>query len=237
METSVKKNSFRKRKFRSQRRPKRKGFHGKRPQDIAKDAVEVGTCDHGDSATEVGQNVTIDRQPPTPVKSRTGQKLENSAFEEIIEPEGIFTRQKARELGFTKAQANIEKARGFKLQDAALISECISAAAICSSCKIPSSRLKLFQDNNKRDGLAEHLFFRCSYCEIEVHFNTSLKLGGKSGGTMEVNIRSLIASQRLGHSGLEKLCSTMKLPPPVDKITYNHYICMENVIQGSEAVN
>ena len=157
-------------------------FTGKGPQDIAKDAVEVGTCDHGDSATEVGQNVTIDRQPPTPVKSRTGQKLENSAFEEIIEPEGIFTRQKARELGFTKAQANIEKARGFKLQDAALISECISAAAICSSCKIPSSRLKLFQDNNKRDGLAEHLFFRCSYCEIEVHFNTSLKLGGKSGG-------------------------------------------------------
>ena len=109
--------------------------------------------------SEVGQNVTIDHQPPTPVKSRTGQNLENSAFGKIIEHEGIFTRQKARELGFTKAQANIEKAHGFKLQDVALLSECISAAAICSSCKIPSSRLKMFQDNSERDGLAEHLFF------------------------------------------------------------------------------
>ena len=151
-----------------------------------------------------------------------------------MEREGTITRQKARKLGFTEAQASVEKAHGFKLQDAVLLSECISAAATCSSCKSPSSQLQLFQDNSKRDGLAEHLFLKCSHCNTEVALETSQKLGGKSGGASEVNRRAVIATQRLGRSGLEKLCSTMNLPPPVNKSAYNRH--MKNVNIGSVAV-
>lgn len=138
-EDSSKKDNSVKRKFRFQRTPKRKGFYGKRPQEIAEekalicDKMEASTSGHAGCETEVDQNVATDRLPPTPVKIQTAQILENSAFKEFKEREGTFTRQKPRKLGFTEAQTSVEKAHGFKLQDSVLLSDYISAAANCSS--------------------------------------------------------------------------------------------------------
>lgn len=87
-----------------------------------------------------------------------------------------------------------EKAHGFKLPDAELLSQCISKSAICSSCKNPKSQLQLFQENSNRDGLAELLYLKCSSCDRITPLQTSKRLGGKGGGAHEVNRRSVLSS-------------------------------------------
>ena len=58
------------------------------------------------------------------------------------------------------ADVELAQGEGFKLQDASLLSECISNAARWK----PSSKLQLFKKNNERQGLAKSLFLRCSSC-------------------------------------------------------------------------
>ena len=84
----------------------------------------------------------------------------NSFFEEFEERKGVMTRSQS---SFLKGHlVNTEKAHGFKLQVAELLSECISTSAICSLCRNPGSKLHLFQENSKRDRLAEKLYLVCS---------------------------------------------------------------------------
>lgn len=153
----------------------------------------------------------------------SAKKLVNSSFEKFEREKGIVTRRNAREvrLGSTP---DTEVANGFKIQDASLLSECISAAAICNSCKKSSSKLQLFQRNDKEDGLSESLFLKCSFCEVETPLVTSNRLGGRRGGACEVNRRSVLASQSMGHAGLSQFCSIMNLPPPVTQKAYNQHL-------------
>ena len=142
----------------------------------------------------------------------------------MFKHKGKLTRQKARKLGISETRSkNVEEAHGFKLQDSVLLSKCISSAATCSSCKSPTFQLKLYQDNSKRDGLAEHLFLKCSNSGIQLDLVTSQKLGGKSEAS-EMNRRSVIASRRIVQSALEKLCSVMNLSPQVNKRAYNRHM-------------
>ena len=117
-----------------------------------------------------------------------------------------------------------EKAHGFKLPDAELLSQCISKSAICSSCKNPKSQLQLFQENSNRDGLAELLYLKCSSCDRITPLQTSKRLGGKGGGAHEVNRRSVLSSHQWGCAGLAKFCAGMDLPPPVTKKAYNQHM-------------
>lgn len=95
----------------------------------------------------------------TPVRENVSlRKLQNSSFERYETDQGMLTRRNANNVGMGSSH-QVEAATGFKLQDAVLLTECISVAAICSSCKIPGSKLKLFQRNDQREGLAESLFF------------------------------------------------------------------------------
>ena len=58
-------------------------------------------------------------------KNMSELKLMNSSFEEFEDRKGVMTRSQ-------RNLVNTEKAHGFKLQDAELLSECISTSAICS---------------------------------------------------------------------------------------------------------
>lgn len=91
------------------------------------------------------------------------RKLLNSSFEESDKHSGVMTREQAKfvRLG---CQCDVEMATGFKLQDAVLLNDCISSAAICSSCRYATSKLQLFQKNNER-GLSESLFLKCTACD------------------------------------------------------------------------
>ena len=160
----------------------------------------------------------------TPVRENVSlRKLQNSSFERYETDQGMLTRRNANNVGMGSSH-QVEAATGFKLQDAVLLTECISVAAICSSCKIPGSKLKLFQRNDQREGLAESLFMKCSSCEVETPLQTSKRLGGKGGGAHEVNRRSVLASYQFGLAGLSQFCAGMNLPPPVTKKPYNQHL-------------
>ena len=58
--------------------------------------------------------------------------------------------------------------------------------------------------------------------------STSKRLGGRGGGSHEVNRRTVLASGKLGHAGLSQFCGVINLPPPMAKEAYqNHLIQIE----------
>ena len=100
------------------------------------------------------------------VENMSAKKLLNTCFEKLECKKGIMTHTNARNVGLG-SMFNVEIATGFKIQDASLLSECISDAAICSSCK------KVFQRNGKRDGLSESLCLKWSFCIVKTQLMTS----------------------------------------------------------------
>ena len=111
------------------------------------------------------------------LKRMSLRKLQNSSFGKIESEQGIITREKAKHMGLGLS-SQVQHAVGFKLQDAVILSECISTAAICSLCQRAGSKLQLFQRNAEREGLSESLFLRCSFCIVETPLQTSRRLGG-----------------------------------------------------------
>ena len=216
-----------KRKKGSKKTRKRKGFcvRSQEKRDDLRTELPDMTTDPGTmpASNEASAPITA-----ADVKSISSKKLLNTSFNNLESESGILTREKAREVGL-EPLPNIEIAKGFKLQDATLLNDCISKAAICSSCRKASSRLSLYQKNNEREGLSQCLFLKCSCCEAETRLSTSRRLGGKGGGAREVNRRAALASCQFGHSGLTQFCITMNLSPPVSTDVYQkHLIQVEN---------
>ena len=216
-----------KRKFRSVRRKKRKGFCGhnganKRPKLTKKAPADQDGGGEGEARDEIDLSETKD----LPVRVNvSASKLHNSSFSSFEEQEGTLTRKKSISVGLRVASADVSQVvSGFKLQDATLLSEGIASAAICSSCRKPQSTLKLYQRDYQREGLAECLFLKCSICNHETDLKTSKKLGGVGGGAHEVNRRSVLASQKLGQARLTDFCARMNLPPPVTKKSFNEHL-------------
>ena len=91
-------------------------------------------------------------------------------------------------------------------------------SAVCSSCKNKRSKLELWQDNSRRQGLKETLFSKCTHCGAIVSFDTSNKSQTKH---IEVNVRlvqaGLITSN--GLSSLRKLCDILNLPQIITKFS------------------
>ena len=77
------------------------------------------------------------------VKNMSERKLLNSSFEKPDKNSGVMTREQAKVVGLG-CQSDVEMAIGLKLQDAVLLNDCISSAAICSSCRSATSKLQLF---------------------------------------------------------------------------------------------
>ena len=68
------------------------------------------------------------------MRNVSADKLLNSSFHEIEEEEAYLTRNKSEKSGLIDDQDE-SKAHGFRLQDATLLWECISAASVCSNCR------------------------------------------------------------------------------------------------------
>ena len=139
-------------KARSKYAKKRK-FVGIRRQDITKD----------DDNQERPNNDNI-----RPGPSSTPDKL-NKSLEKInencpilkAEREQLLTRQKAFDLGSTRKSLNRSaEAFGNHIISSKLLSMAMEKIAICKICRSPKSCLKLFQENGKRSGLDESLFFK-----------------------------------------------------------------------------
>jgi hypothetical protein len=151
-----------KRKFRSTKRKKRKGFSGVRRQektDHLGDGVTVLHCIPSTSSAVSDSSV---RSSVADIQNMSEKKLLNSSFQEFESSGGVLTRKQAKDIGQkTFQRTNVEIATGFKVQpDAVLLNDCISDAAICSSCRLASSKLQFYQKNNEREGLCESLFLK-----------------------------------------------------------------------------
>ena len=211
------------RKKGSVKQRKRKGFYGKRPQektDEFSNGVATTDLDIGSSSavSDIPQtDTTTDRE------NISFKKLLNTSFEKFESRKRTMTREQAKNVGLGST-SDIEIANGFKIQDAVLLSDCISTAAVCSSCRKATSTLKLYQKNNEREGLSESLFLKCSSCEVVTPLSTSNRLGGKGGGSHEVNRRAVLSSHQFGHAGLTQFCAGMNFPPPVAKEAYNKHL-------------
>jgi hypothetical protein len=60
----------------------------------------------------------------------------SSSFQKLDSDQAVLTGTKTKPLGLGST-SHTESASGFKLQDASLLKECISSAAICSACVGP----------------------------------------------------------------------------------------------------
>ena len=150
------------------------------------------------------------------------RKLQNSSFEELDEREGHHTRSTTRKLGLPLRPREEEKADCYILQDVDVLVNALSSIAMCKSCKSAKSNLHLLRKEKKRNGLAEFLIWRCDTCKAEVKFYSSKQVGGKSGGSFEINRRSVAACNAIkgGRQTLANFCGIMNLPPPVHGNAY-----------------
>ena len=212
-----------KRKFRSTKRKKRKGFSGVRRQEKTDHLGDGVTVLHSIPSTSSAVSDSSVRSSVADIQNMSEKKLLNSSFQEFESSGGVLTRKQAKDIGLG-CGTNVEIATGFKVQNAVLLNDCISDAAICSSCRLASSKLQFYQKNNEREGLCESLFLKCTACDVETPLSTSKRLGGKGGGPREVNRRAVLSSHQFGHAGLANFCAGMNLPPPLAKKAYNEHL-------------
>lgn len=221
------------RKKGSVKKRKRRGFYGVRPQEKANETRNDPTTSNGNhGSSHVSNEIPMPISSPAD-ESISTKKLLNSSFEKFESKSGPLTREQAKKVGLGSTP-DVEMAKRFKLQDAIILNDCISTAEICSSCRKPNSKLGLYQNNSAREGLSESLFLKCSACKVMTQLSTSKRLGGKGGGSHEVNRRAALASGQLGHAGLSQFCAVMNLPPPVAKEAYKkHLIQIEKATKSN----
>ena len=66
--------------------------------------------------------------------------------------------------------------------------------------------------------LSETLILSCRNCLNKIPFSTSTKT---NVGHSDINIRPVLSSQTMGHSGLQTFCGMMNLAPPLEISLYN----------------
>ena len=142
MEVEGETGNKRKGKFRSCRRKKRKGFHGKKAWEVRREAEENDRNDTSveshvepQPSTSKAQSEYDDFLDRTAPKNMSELKLMNSSFESFDRQEAVTTRSQS-----SSAEICVhEEAHGFKLQDAKLLSECFAVSAICSTSFKPET--------------------------------------------------------------------------------------------------
>lgn len=217
-------------KFRTIKRKKRKLFcgtvnHGTKNQDTqgqnneacassSEQEVRKESCSASTSGTS---NIQLR-------ENKSKSKLENSTFDELEQNAPYVTRNVSESIG--KVTRNIEESSGFKLVDILLLQEQINSATVCRNCTKTDSKLIIQQNNERKNGLAEELIFKCNRCSHEVNFPTSRRLGGQNYGAFEVNRRSVIATLSTGGglSTLQNFCTQMNLPSPVTSNAFHDHL-------------
>ena len=206
---------------------KRKGFFGRRSQELTTDIANCTLEEIDLAATDddpTGTSTSTPRLNTSASSSITDKKLANSSFEDLL-PDGVLTRSSRRALGFSpkKAARKTAEAEGYSLVEMSLIQSALRSAAICSSCKNAKSEIRILKDNSRRHGLAEMFIFKCSLCQHETRTYSSGKI---DNGKFEVNRRSIVSCNTMkgGHKGLSDFCGMMNLPPPLAPASYARHL-------------
>ena len=213
---------------------KRKGFFGRRPQDLTTsiasrtlEEININTADDGpvtSSSTPRPSPSTDNVKNTSASSSITDKKLANSSFDDLL-PDGVLTRSSRKALGFSpkKAARKTAEAEGYSLVEMSLIQSALRSAAICSSCKTAKSEIKILKDNSRRHGLAEMFIFKCSHCQHETRTYSSAKI---DNGKFEVNRRSVVLCNAMkgGRKVLSDFCGIMNLPPPLAPASYARHL-------------
>eukprot|EP00795_Rhopilema_esculentum_P007367 gene7367-13103_t len=149
--------------------------------------------------------------------SRSQHKLDNSSFLEFENSIPQLTRSARVNLGLKTP--TIEEAHGYKLQDFTLLQQFLNKATVCRKCRKSKSELVIKQINSQRDGLDEKCVVTCKNCNFSYNLETSKQIGGKGGGSYEVNRRSVIATMSSGggRSSLQNFCTQMNPPAPISQ--------------------
>ena len=155
----------------------------------------------------------------------SAEKISNTDFRRRRQ-DRISTRSLTKSFGLHAEQPDVELAHGMKLQDFSLINEMLLKSSICRECRNPKSKLRVYQCNVERSGLAETLFVLCSHCSNKTPFYSSKRLPGKKG-SFEINRRSTLAAT--SRAELARFCAKLDLPPPVTKRSYN--VHMEKIVE------
>ena len=185
------------------------------------------------------ENVVAAENVVSPVKlSKSEEKLKRNCPLTEIETNEVLTRSKTIKLGRSHTtQTTTTKIHDNKLVDSTLPQNFLFNSAVCSSCKNKRSKLELWQDNSRRQGLKETLFSKCTHCGTMVSFDTSNISQTKH---IEVNVRLVQAGLVTGNglSSLQKLCGILNLPKFLTTKNYNKILkhLAKESIKGTETV-
>ena len=114
-----------------------------------------------------------------------------------------------------------EGLQGFRLVDMSLLSGLIGLLS-CFECDKKKS-LYIEEDDAKRKGLASYLEVKCTNDNCSFSYSRYMSKGVKTNEQlMEVNARSVYAMRGIGvgHTGLQKFCGVMNMPPPIASKSY-----------------
>ena len=206
------------------KRKRKKIFTGTRRQETGRQSEE---------------NVVAAENVVSPVKlSKSEEKLKRNCPLTEIETNEVLTRSKTIKLGRSHTtQTTTTKIHDNKLVDSTLPQNFLFNSAVCSSCKNKRSKLELWQDNSRRQGLKETLFSKCTHCGTMVSFDTSNISQTKH---IEVNVRLVQAGLVTGNglSSLQKLCGILNLPKFLTTKNYNKILkhLAKESIKGTETV-
>lgn len=115
------------------KKEKERGY-GVRPQENANESGnDLSNMDGNPGSLPVLSDIPIPVSTPA-VESISSKKLLNTSFEKCDCNSWILTREQAKKVGLGLIPG-VEVAKGFRIQDAILLNDCISTAAVCSSCR------------------------------------------------------------------------------------------------------
>ena len=109
---------------------------------------------------------------------------------------------------------------GFRLVDMSILKDLLSLLC-CPGPECKETSLIVEEDERKKKGLSSFLTVNCTTCPFSWSSHTSK--GAKTNQrVMEVNLRAVYAMRRcgIGHSGLQRFCGGMNMPPPVTSKNY-----------------
>ena len=141
-------------------------------------------------------------------------------------------------------EENLLSLSGFRLIDMDLLNGVFNLLA-CPEC-YGIKTLTLKDIYEKKRGLSCFLQINCSNCPYSINFNTSKDIeslsndsGAKKDGRKhsEINVRMVYGMRVVGagHSQLEKLCSMLNMPRPMNKSSYDKSVESLNSVVKSVA--
>ena len=196
--------------------------------EIIDDVIPATTTNTEEPSSTSATTATEEQQPSTSgfqknmkkVKNVSMLKLKNSSFNAI--ENSPSKRQKTRkntlQLGLRKEKL-LRPPSGYKIIDLSLLQDSLENFAVCAKCK--KGKVTIMLNSAKKYGLAEEYNLSCDKCNYTVSSNTSKRtFVNQKSSAYDVNVRSVLASQSMGHTALEQFCATMDLPNPIHVAPY-----------------